>query len=150
LNGAIDSLVIRPARLEEAEGILSVWRAADAHPTVTDTISAVQRLIREQPEALLVAELDGHLVGTVIAGWDGWRGSLYRLAVIPEQRRRGCARALVNEALRRFKDRGIERVSAFVVAADGTAMAFWINIADMGVVVDPAPKIRFVATLHQE
>jgi len=33
----------------------------------------------------LVAEADGTLVGTVIDGWDGdgWRGNIYRSALLP-------------------------------------------------------------------
>lgn len=144
-----DSLVIRPATAEEAEDILALWQAADAHPTVTDMPCAVRRLIHEHPGALLVAELDGRLVGTIIAGYDGWRGTLYRLAVIPELRRRGIARALVAEALRSFRERGVERVSAFTIEADQAAVAFWNSLADVGVTPDPAPKRRYISTLRQ-
>jgi ribosomal protein S18 acetylase RimI-like enzyme len=44
------------------------------------------------PGALLVAEIDGVLAGSLIAAWDGWRGSFYQPAVSPEHRRRGLAR----------------------------------------------------------
>jgi len=33
---------------------------------------------------VLFAEEEGHIVGTVIGGFDGWRGNIYRLAVHPE------------------------------------------------------------------
>lgn len=148
LNISGEPLLIRPAHVAEAEGVLALWLAADAHPTVTDTLCAVRRLIEEHPGTLLVAELDGHLVGTIIAGCDGWRGTLYRLAVIPELRRRGVARALVAEALRHLRERGVERVSAFVIEADQAAVAFWSSLADLGIVLDPAPKLRYVATLR--
>jgi ribosomal protein S18 acetylase RimI-like enzyme len=48
--------------------------------------------------ALLVAVAGGGVVGTVIAGWDGWRGNIYRLAVHPNHRRRGTGRALAAAA----------------------------------------------------
>lgn len=37
----------------------------------------------------------GRLVGTIMAGWDGWRASMARLAIDPQYRRIGLARALV-------------------------------------------------------
>ena len=43
------------------------------------------------------------LSGTVIASWDGWRGAMYRLAVLPSLRRRGIAAALVDEGERRLQ-----------------------------------------------
>lgn len=149
-NRAFDAPLIRSAELEEAASILALWQAADTHPTVTDTLSSVRRLIAEHPGAILLAEVDGDLAGTIIAASDGWRGNLYRLAVRPEMRRRGIARALVAEALRRFSDLGIQRVSAFVIASDDPALAFWNSLADLGVRPDPAPKARFVVNLSGE
>ena len=42
-----------------------------------------------------VVDLTDRVVGTVIAGWDGWRAHLYRLAVAPDLRGRGIARQLL-------------------------------------------------------
>jgi ribosomal protein S18 acetylase RimI-like enzyme len=68
----------------------------------------------------------GYIVGSVIAGWDGWRGSLYRLAVSPEHRRLGIGSALVKEGERRLRRRGATRLTAIVVVDDDVnAMAFW-------------------------
>jgi ribosomal protein S18 acetylase RimI-like enzyme len=47
--------------------------------------------------ARLVAVDDLVIVGSVIAAWDGWRGSIYRLVVTPSHRRQGLARRLVVE-----------------------------------------------------
>ena len=73
----------------------------------------------------LVAGDEGRIVGTIIAAWDGWRGSLYRLAVLPEQRRRGIATALVRQAEQRLATAGARRVSLIVVAHEEAAAAFW-------------------------
>jgi hypothetical protein len=43
----------------------------------------VERLLEDGDGALLVAEADGRVVGAIVAGWDGWRGNMYRLAVLP-------------------------------------------------------------------
>jgi ribosomal protein S18 acetylase RimI-like enzyme len=61
----------------------------------------------------------------VIAGWDGWRGSIYRLAVLPSERRHGLGKRLVTEALRHLQERGARRLQAIVVTTDAQAMGFW-------------------------
>ncbi len=60
-------------------------------------------LLERDPSALLVAELGDQLVGSVIAGWDGWRGHLYRLAVHPDRSREGVGRALLVAAESRLR-----------------------------------------------
>jgi hypothetical protein len=74
---------LRTGRLSDAGAVLLLWAEADAEPTRTDDVASLQRLIVHDPAALIVAEEDGRLVGSVIAGWDGWRGSVYRLVVAP-------------------------------------------------------------------
>src|SRR6187200_2544521 len=54
--------------------------------------------LRVQPELLLVAMSAEELVAAVMAGFDGVRGWIYHLAVLPAWRRRGVATALVREA----------------------------------------------------
>lgn len=92
---------------------------------MTDTAESLRRLLKTDDQALLVAELDGDLVGSVIAAWNGWRGSLYRLAVHPRHRRRGLGTRLVREGERRLQDRGAIRIDAIVSADDVTAARFW-------------------------
>src|SRR5262249_27648049 len=105
---------IRRALLSDAEGILSLWRDADATPGVTDTSDCLLRAMNERSLCLLVAEVDGVIAGSIIGTFDGWRGNIYRLAVLPQYRRRGIARALVQEIERWLVDRGAMRVTALV------------------------------------
>jgi ribosomal protein S18 acetylase RimI-like enzyme len=119
------TLRVRTAQAPELGAVLNLWKTADAEPTHTDDLDGLSRLVDHDPGALLVAEDDGAIVGSVIAGWDGWRGSIYRLAVDPSYRRRGLGRALVREAAERIEALGGRRLQAVVVAADDQAIGFW-------------------------
>ena len=90
-----------------------------------DTPAALEALIAWNADALLVAELDGELVGTLIAAWDGWRGNMYRLAVVPEHQRKGIAAQLVDSARERLYEQGARRVTALVREADAHAAGVW-------------------------
>ena len=119
-------LLVRSCRHDEAAAVLALWDAARSpHATTSDTPADVARLIDRDPEALLVAECDGVLVGALVVGWDGWRGDLYRLAVAPAQRRRGVALALVREGERRLRALGAPRVTALVTDANRPAVELW-------------------------
>jgi len=74
----------------------------------------------------------GRIVGSVIGGWDGWRGNIYRLAVAPEARRRGLARRLVQEAEHVMQTKGARRLSALVERHETHAVGFWDALGDRG------------------
>ncbi len=104
--------------------MLRFWLEA-AEPTSTDSAEALAGLLRRDPGALLLAEQDGRILGSVIAGWDGWRGSIYRLAVSPGQRRSGLGQMLLGAAEDRLRELGARRLHAIVVGSSDLAVAFW-------------------------
>ena len=119
------TLTIRPGQLSDVESTLSLWKAAGAEPTHTDTAEHLTSLITYDPLALIVAEDDDRLVGTVVAAWDGWRGSIYRLAVAPSHRRLGLGSRLLEEAESRLAVVGAIRLQAIVVDTESLATTFW-------------------------
>jgi ribosomal protein S18 acetylase RimI-like enzyme len=119
------TITIRPAVAADIPAVLALWREAAA-PTTTDDADGVGALLEHDPGALLVAESSsGEIVGTVIAGWDGWRGSIYRIVVAAEQRRAGLGRRLLGEAEERLRRVGARRMHAIVVGTDEQAAGFW-------------------------
>jgi ribosomal protein S18 acetylase RimI-like enzyme len=116
---------IRACRADEAEALLQLWHDAGLAPSRTDTVEDVHHAIGDSPAVVLVAAAEGRLVGSVIGGFDGWRGNLYRLAVRPEHRRRGIARALVAAVEWRLGERGARRITALVEQHQPVALAFW-------------------------
>jgi ribosomal protein S18 acetylase RimI-like enzyme len=119
------SIILRSGHVTDASAVLALWRIADAAPTHTDDIPSLERLLTFDRDALVVAEEDGTMLGTVIAAWDGWRGSIYRLVVDPSHRRSGVGRRLLEEGERRLHERGAVRLAAIVVATDSRSTGFW-------------------------
>lgn len=119
------NLSIRACRLEDIERVLELWRQADATPGVTDNADDLQRAIDESPAHVLVAEAESRIIGSIIGTFDGWRGNIYRLAVHPDHRRQGVARALLAEVEKRLADQGAKRITALVEKDHPWAMAFW-------------------------
>jgi ribosomal protein S18 acetylase RimI-like enzyme len=90
-----------------------------------------------QPELLLVAEVVGsssdgqvgaaqaQIAGAVIAGYDGVRGWIYHLAVVPELRRRGLGAQLVRAAEERLRALGCPKVNLQVRPGNREVIAWY-------------------------
>jgi ribosomal protein S18 acetylase RimI-like enzyme len=115
---------LRSATADDIATVLAFWDRA-AEPTSTDSAEGLDVLLRRDPGALIIADADGHVVGTVIAGWDGWRGAVYRLAVDAEHRRDGLGRSLLQAAEDRLAQLGARRLHAIVVGSNADGVAFW-------------------------
>lgn len=118
-------LLLRSATRDDAAAVLDLWRNAGVERGATDTREGIAHLLAADGDALLVVESHGAVVGSLIAAWDGWRGSFYRLAVARGRRRERIATALLREGERRLRARGARRMTAIAVADDTAAIAFW-------------------------
>ena len=106
--------------------MLALWETSRSAASVTpDTAEAVEALIASSGSVLLLALEADELVGTLVVGWDGWRGNMYRLAVRSDLRRRGIALALVEEGHRHLRSLGARRVTALVGVEESEAAALW-------------------------
>lgn len=120
------SAAIRPATAADVAAVLAVWaEARSAAARTPDDPAVVERLLERDPGALLVAESGGVVVGALVAGWDGWRGNVYRLAVLPSHRRQGIGRRLVEAGHDRLRELGAGRVTALVGGEEGAAHGLW-------------------------
>lgn len=117
---------MRPAGLSDSLDVLALWAAAAENTgRPTDSLNAIESLIDRDPDALILAAVSGQIVGSVIAGWDGWRFHLYRLAVHPEHRRRGIGRTLLRRAEARLVALGAERIDAMVLDQNELGQSIW-------------------------
>lgn len=120
--------LLRNGTVDDVEAVLDLWRRAEASPSSTESAEDARGLLARDPEALILAESGGQVVGSLIVGWDGWRAGFYRLAVDPAHRRHGLATALVRAGEERFRALGAKRLNAIAESHKPGAMAFWASV----------------------
>jgi ribosomal protein S18 acetylase RimI-like enzyme len=135
-------MTIRPAVAADVPVVLEFWPRAGASPSPTDNTEDLRRVLDCPTAILLIAEGEGKLMGTLIATFDGWRAHIFRLAIDPLARRRGIARALVDEAEQLLSQWGAKRVIALVELDHPWAISFWEAI---GYAHDPNMQRHFKA-----
>ena len=103
---------------------MRLWETSRSAASLTpDTVEAVEALLDRS--LLLLAVDDDEIVGTLVVGWDGWRGNMYRLAVRSDYRRRGIALALVDAGHDHLRSVGAPRITALVGAEEEEAASLW-------------------------
>jgi ribosomal protein S18 acetylase RimI-like enzyme len=121
---------IRPVTAADTDAVVELWRAV--FPAYFDP-AVPQRLARPTIERKLafgdglfwLAEEQGAVVGTVMAGYDGHRGWIYNFGVHPAQRRRGVARAMLAHAEAALAALGCPKINLHMVAGNPHAGEFY-------------------------
>ena len=120
------AVTVRAAGKGDIAAVLQLWAVGGENTSrPDDSFESVEALMARDPDALILAEVDGALVGSVIAGWDGWRYHVYRLAVHPDNRRRGVATQLLDRAEQRLAELGASRIDAMVLDDNDLGQSVW-------------------------
>jgi ribosomal protein S18 acetylase RimI-like enzyme len=122
-----DGMIVRQYRPEDLPAVDALWRTCfPEDPPRNAAAAVIPRKATVQPELFLVAENGaGDLAGTVMAGFDGHRGWLHKVAVAPPFRRHGVATALIREAERRLAALGCDKVNLQVRAGNEAVLGLY-------------------------
>jgi len=120
---------VRNFQTRDAEAVTALWlRVFPDDPPWNAPATIIARKRKVQPDLFFVGEVDGGVVGTVIAGFDGMRGWLYHLAVAAAFRRRGYATQLVRAAEQALGALGCTKVNLQVRAENSAVVAFYRHL----------------------
>lgn len=142
-----DAVVVREATPQEDDVIVGLWQACGLTRPWNDPERDLARKRRDSPWGLLVAERGGDVVGTVMAGYDGHRGSIFYLAVRPDAQRAGVGSALMDAAERLLVARGCPKINLLVRPENTAVLSFY---ARRGYAVPPAGDQAILVGLRLE
>jgi ribosomal protein S18 acetylase RimI-like enzyme len=116
---------IRTYREADEEAVVALWHACGLTRAWNDPHKDIARKLTVQRELFFVGEVEGTIVATVMAGFEGHRGWVNYLAVAPAMRGRGYGAALMKLVEERFTALGCPKVSLLVRSANTGVMAFY-------------------------
>ena len=119
---------IRPFQPDDEEAVVSLWRRCDLVRAWNDPHKDTQRKLWVRPDLFLVGVLNGRIVASVMAGYEGHRGWLNYLAVAPEHQRHGLGRALVREAERLHREAGCPKINLQVRTSNHSVIRFYRHL----------------------
>jgi ribosomal protein S18 acetylase RimI-like enzyme len=120
-----NGLVVRPFESPDEEAVLGLWESAGLTRPWNDPRKDIARKLKVQREWFLVALRGGEVVGSVMAGYDGHRGWVNYLAVMPGLRLGGVGRALMAEVEAQLREAGCPKINLQVRATNQDAIGFY-------------------------
>lgn len=116
---------IRVFRQDDFEEVITLWERCDLLRPWNDPEMDIERKLNHDSDLFLVAEVGGEVVGSVMGGYDGHRGSAYYLGVHPDFRGRGIANALISRLEKKLIARGCPKIQLMVREDNDTVIEMY-------------------------
>jgi ribosomal protein S18 acetylase RimI-like enzyme len=119
---------IRPFQNEDESALMDLWSKCELIRSVNDPAKDIRRKLAVNPEWFLVGIIEGKVVASVMAGYEGHRGWINYLAVHPQHRLNGHGRQIMAEAERLLRAAGCPKINLQVRANNRAVVAFYERI----------------------
>ena len=122
------SMQMRPFQPRDESAVVSLWEECELTRPWNDPHKDIARKLEVQPELFLVGVLDGEVIATVMAGYEGHRGWVNYLAVAKRFRGRGYGRALMQHVEHLLRLRECPKLNLQVRNSNPEAIEFYRRI----------------------
>jgi ribosomal protein S18 acetylase RimI-like enzyme len=119
---------IQPFSPEHESAVIALWQKCNLARPNNNPQKDIQRKLKVNPELFLVGLIDGKVVATAMAGYEGHRGWVNYLGVDPEHRKKGLGRQMMNALEKMLLARGCPKLNLQVLADNRDAMIFYERI----------------------
>jgi ribosomal protein S18 acetylase RimI-like enzyme len=123
-----EDLFIRSYQPGDTKPVIDLWRECNLLVPHNNPLRDIERKLRVNPEWFLVGLLEGKLVATCMAGYEGHRGWINYLAVSPPCRRQSIGRRMMQEAERLLKKAGCPKINLQVRESNSEVIRFYERI----------------------
>lgn len=118
---------------DEAQ-VIALWNLTfPDEPEWNESKALIERKLNIQPELFLVAVKEEKIIGTTIAGFDGVRGWVHKVATHPDFLRQGVARELMSAAEEGLRKLGCTKLNIQVRTGNDGAVSTYES---MGYVIE--------------
>ena len=108
--------------------IVDLWKECHLVVPQNDPVEDIRKKLNFQLELFFVAQVGNKVIGSVMAGYDGHRGWLNYLAVLPDYQKRGYGRELVERAIHELRKLGCLKVNLQIRGGNISAVEFYKHL----------------------
>jgi ribosomal protein S18 acetylase RimI-like enzyme len=119
---------IRIYNAEDEQQIIMLWQECNLTTAWNNPKRDIERKMQDSPELFFVGEINGKIIASCMAGYDGHRGWIYYLAVKPDLQRRGAAATIMKYAEQALREIGCPKIDLMVRKTNHKVISFYHTI----------------------
>jgi ribosomal protein S18 acetylase RimI-like enzyme/phenylpyruvate tautomerase PptA (4-oxalocrotonate tautomerase family) len=116
---------IRSYQASDEFAVIDLWHRCNLVVPQNDPQKDIEMKRKVQADLFFVGTINGRIIATVMAGYDGHRGWIYYLAVDPDYRRQQIGRRMVERAESALKERGCPKINLQVRTSNQAVISFY-------------------------
>lgn len=93
--------------------------------SLDDSEEGIAKFLQRNPSTCFVAEVEGQIIGGILAGHDGRRGYIYHASVHSDYQGQGIGKLLADSACEALLAEGINKAGMLVFGTNEQGNAFW-------------------------
>ncbi len=119
---------IQPFEGKHTETVVHIWQQCGLTRPWNNPYLDIQRKLTVQPELFLIGCIDENIIATAMFGYEGHRGWLNYLAVLPNHQGKGYAKQLLAYGEEQLKELGCPKLSLQIRNENQNAMRFYESL----------------------
>ena len=121
---------IRIMSITDYDDIIKLWNEEGKVPinSVDESYEGIEKYLKRNPTTSFIAEENGRIVGTIMAGHDGRRGFFHHVYILGKMRGQGIGKMLVEKAMNALKEEGIRKAALVAFSDNKKGNEFWEHI----------------------
>jgi ribosomal protein S18 acetylase RimI-like enzyme len=116
---------IRSYEVEDQSAVVALWSKCGLVVSHNNPVADIRRKLEVGADLFLVGVLDGQVIASAMAGYEGHRGWINYLAVEPELQGNGYGREILEHAEGLLRDRGCPKINLQIRGTNQRVIEFY-------------------------
>ena len=115
----------RKFKKTDTEAVINLWETCKLVVDWNDPLKDIKRKLSVKDNLFIIGEINKKIIATAMAGYDGHRGYIYYLAVLPELQKKGIGSSILSIVEKKLYKLGCPKINLFVRNTNIKVKAFY-------------------------
>jgi len=115
----------RKFKKTDTDTVIKLWETCKLVVPWNDPVKDIQRKLSTKDNLFIIGEINNKIVTTAMAGYDGHRGYIYYLAVLPDLQKKGIGSSILSIIEKKLYNLGCAKINLFVRNTNIKVKAFY-------------------------